>query len=108
MAHPDKEIYKPAEKLYDKFGSQSFKLHIKAAKLSLRTGGNIDRKLSQIFLHPDVEAFIFRLMYHCIAGSNDNIRKVDGRIFEMKGQAGLKLPAEIAFFSQIEELHLDD
>jgi Leucine-rich repeat (LRR) protein len=108
MAHPDKEIYKPAEKLYDKFGSQSFKLHIKAAKLSLRTGGNIERKLAQIFLHPDIEPLIFRLMYHCIAGSNDRIRNVDGRIFEVKGHAGLRLPEETALFSQIEEVRLED
>ncbi len=55
MAHPDKEVHKAAEKLYDKYGSQAFKLYIKESKISLRTGGDVDRKVNTVVKHVDVE-----------------------------------------------------
>jgi Leucine-rich repeat (LRR) protein len=95
MAHPDKEIYKSAENLYDKFGSQSFKLHAKGVKASLRKGGNVKYKIDAIVAHPDIDAMMFRLMCLCISGTY---------VFEMKGYKDLKLPEEIVYFSHIRKV----
>ncbi|SEW29636.1 Leucine rich repeat-containing protein [Chitinophaga sp. YR573] len=99
MAHPDKEIYKSAEKLYDKYGSQSFKLHAKGVKASLRKGGNVKHKIDAIVAHPDIDAMMFRLMCLCISGIY---------VFEMKGYKDLKLPEEIVYFSHIQKVYIEN
>lgn len=107
MAHPDKEVYKAAEKLYDKYGSQAFKQHIKEARISLRTSGDVDRKVNAAVKHPDIDGMLFRLMYHTIAGANDHIKRVNASIFSMKEIPDIRLPAEMIYFSGIQELHFE-
>lgn len=108
MAHPDKEVHKGAEKLYDKYGSQAFKLYIKESKISLRTGGDVDRKVNMIVKHVDVDSMLFRLMFHCIAGANDHITRVSTAIFSLKELPDISLPREMTFFTGIKELHFED
>nr|WP_295876632.1 leucine-rich repeat protein [uncultured Chitinophaga sp.] len=101
LAHPDKTIHKKAEKLYDKYGSQAFRQHIKNNKMSLRVGGNVSSKLQRVVSNKDVDEVMFRLMYQLVAGTNNNISKVKADSFSMKGIENITLPPEIAFFSQI-------
>lgn len=101
LAHPDKTIHKKAEKLYDKYGSQAFRQQVKNNKISLRVGGNVSSKLQRVVASKDVDEVMFRLMYQLVAGSNNNISKVQANSFSMKGIANITLPPEIAFFTQI-------
>ncbi|SJZ71980.1 Leucine rich repeat-containing protein [Chitinophaga eiseniae] len=101
LAHPDKTIHKKAEKLYDKYGSQAFRQHIKNNKMSLRVGGNVSSKLQRVVSNKDVDEVMFRLMYQLVAGTNNNISKVKADSFSMKGIENITLPPEIAFFTQI-------
>ncbi|AXY76341.1 leucine-rich repeat domain-containing protein [Paraflavitalea soli] len=107
MAHPDKEVHKAAEKLYDKYGSQAFKLYVKESKISLRTGGDVERKVNSIVKHVDVDSMLFRLMFHCIAGANDHIARVNTAIFSISELPDISLPREMIFFTGIKELHFD-
>lgn len=108
MAHPDKEVRKAAEKLYDKYGSQAFKLYIKESKISLRTGGDVDRKVNTVVKHVDVDGMLFRLMFHCIAGANDHITRVSTSVFSLKELPDISLPREMVYFTGIKELHFED
>jgi Leucine-rich repeat (LRR) protein len=108
LSHPDKDIHRSAERLYGKFGSQSFTMHLRPRRINLRTGGDIERKLAQTIDHPDIDPFVFRLMYHRIAGSNDKIRDVDEKVFQLKGVSDFRLPASIVCFTQIAQLHFED
>lgn len=107
MAHPDKEVHKGAEKLYDKYGSQAFKLYVKESKISLRIGGDVERKVNAVVKHGDVDGMLFRLMYHCIAGANDHITRVSTEVFSIKEMADISLPREMIFFTGIKELHFE-
>ncbi|WP_212005791.1 leucine-rich repeat domain-containing protein [Chitinophaga sp. HK235] len=101
LAHPDKAVAKKAEKLYDKFGSQGFRQHIKNLRPSLRVGGNTEWKLRNTLTNKDVDEVMFRLMYQVIAGANNNMAKITSDSFSMKGIANITLPPEIVYFTQI-------
>lgn len=108
LSHPESSIYKTAEKLYDKYGSQSFKVHAKNTKISFRKSGDTEKKVNIVVNHPDIDAFTFRLMHHCIAGSNKNIADVQPKIFRLKDVKNVEISETLPFFTHFEEIHFDN
>jgi Leucine-rich repeat (LRR) protein len=109
LSHPDKKIATAAERLYDKYGSASYKEYCKQNKSSnLRLSGSSDRRVTTLTMHPDVDQFSFRLMHHLIASSNPNIKDVQPGYFKAKASTLETIPELIKFFSNIVSLDFSE
>lgn len=107
LSHPETKVAKAATKLYDKYGSGSFKHHAEALKISLKRSGDTLRKVNALVNHPDIDAFAFRLMHHLIAGSNKNIADLPAHIFTIKNVPDIQITEVLPFFTHIKELHFE-
>lgn len=105
LAHPEASIYKAAEKLYNKYGSESFKQHIKKLGLSLRMSGNSDSKVASIARHVDIDKVVFLLMHHRIAAANKNIADVEPQILRIFKMDNPQIPDILPFFTDLRTIH---
>ena len=107
LSHPETKVAKAAAKLYDKYGSQSFKHHAEALNLSLKRSGNTLGKVNAIVDHPDIDAFAFRLMHHLIAGTNKNIADLPADSFTIKNVPDIKITEALPYFTHVKELEFE-
>jgi len=107
-SHPEPPVAKAAEKLYDKYGSQSYKQYVKNSKISVRKSGHTIYKVNGLVDHPDIDGFTFRLMHHTIASANKNIADVQPGILHIKDASNIRFSPSLPFFSNIKELHFEN